>query len=129
MGVVEFVAANPFQVLGAIQIAALLAASLLLIYPVVAYAQNVAYTEGLVGLAVGFFLLTISNTFGFLIDYDVVAPALDSSAAVRSVLNFGASVTATIGIYYFARQFIDTRSEDFERSSTESSGGFDDADD
>ena len=96
---------------------------------VVAYAQNVAYTEGLVGLAVGFFLLTISNTFGFLIDYDVVAPALDSSAAVRSVLNFGASVTATIGIYYFARQFIDTRSEDFERSSTESSGGFDDADD
>lgn len=129
MGVVDLLANNPYQVVGAVQIAALLAASLMLVYPVVAYAQNVAYTEGLVGLAVGFFLLTFSNLFGLLIDNDVLAPALDSSLGVRSMLNLGASICALVGIYYFARQFIDTDDADFEESTTESTGGFDDADD
>lgn len=128
MGVVDFALANPLEVLGVVQIAVLLASSLLLLYPVVAYAQNVAYTEGLVGLAVGLFLLTISNTFGFLVQYDVLAPALDSTAAITTVINLGASVDATIGVYYFARQFIDTDGAEFDASSTETSGGFDDAD-
>lgn len=128
MGVVDFALANPLEVLGVVQIAVLLASSLLLLYPVVAYAQNVAYTEGLVGLAVGLFLLTISNTFGLLVQYDVLAPALDSTAAITSVINLGASVDATIGVYYFARQFIDTDGAEFDASSTETSGGFDDAD-
>lgn len=129
MGVVDVVANDPYRVLAVVQIAALLAASLLVVYPVVAYAQNVAYTEGLVGLAAGFFLLTFSNLFGLLIDNDVVAPALDSSLGVRSFMNFGASVCALIGTYYFARQFIDTDDADFEATTTERSGGFDDADD
>jgi len=129
MGLVDLVASNPFQVIAAVQIAALLAASLLLIYPVVAYARNVAYTEGFVGLAVGFFLLTLSNLFGLLVDQDVLAPALDSSVAVRGIVNLGATVAATIGIYFFARQFIDTTDGDFETTGSESTGGFDDADD
>jgi len=128
MSVVDAALSNPYQVLGIVQIAALLAASILLLYPTIAYAQNVAYTEGLVGLATGFVLLTVSNTLGFLIDNDVIAPAIESTAAIRSVMNLGASVVATIGIYYFARQFVQTTATGFETTDEEPSGGFEDAD-
>lgn len=128
MSVVDAVLSNPYQMLGVVQIAALLAASVLLIYPTVAYAQNVAYTEGLIGLATGFVLLTISNTLGFLIDNDVIAPTIESTAAIRSIINLGASVVATVGIYYFARQFIQTTATGFETTDEETSGGFEDAD-
>jgi uncharacterized membrane protein len=128
MSVVDAVLSNPYQVLGAVQIAALLAASILLIYPTVAYARNVAYTEGLVGLATGFVLLTVSNTLGTLIDNDVIAPAIESTAGIRSIMNLGASVVATIGIYYFARQFVRTSATQFEAADEETSGGFEDAD-
>ena len=129
MSVVDTLLANPYQVLSAVQIAALLAATLLLVYPTVAYAQNVAYSEGFVGLATGFVLLTVSNTVGLLIQHDLLAPAVDHSAAITGVLNLGASVAATIGIYYFARQFIRTDAASFEVTEPEGSGGFDDADD
>ncbi|WP_227130997.1 hypothetical protein [Halorubellus salinus] len=129
MSVVDALLSNPYQVVAALQIAALLAASLLLVYPTVAYAQNVAYTEGLVGLTTGFVLLTVSNTVGLLIENDLIAPAVDSSAGITSILNLGASVAATIGIYYFARQFIQTNAASFEATEPEGSGGFDDADD
>lgn len=128
MSVVDVILANPYKLLGALQIAALLAASILLVYPTVAYAQNVAYTEGLVGLATGFVLLTVSNALGTLIDNDVIAPAIESTAAIRSIMNLGASVVATIGIYYFARQFIRTTATGFESTDEERSGGFEDAD-
>jgi hypothetical protein len=128
MSVVDVILANPYKLLGALQIAALLAASILLVYPTVAYAQNVAYTEGLVGLATGFVLLTVSNALGTLIDNDVIAPAIESTAAIRSIMNLGASVVATIGIYYFARQFIRTTATGFESTDEESSRGFEDAD-
>lgn len=127
MGLVDTILANPYQALGVVQIALLVAASLLLIYPTVAYARNVAYTEGLVGLSVGFLLLTFSNLFGMLIDYDVIAHSIDSSAGVRSILNLGASVTATIGIYSFAKQFIRTEGSEFQTTNDETTGGFDDA--
>ncbi|WP_435358414.1 hypothetical protein [Haloarchaeobius sp. DFWS5] len=126
---VDVFLANPEQGLVAVQIALLLSASLLLLYPVVAYAQNVAYTEGIVGLSVGLFLLTVSNVLGILIDADVIFPDIYSSLLVTSVLNLGASVCATIGIYYFARQFIDTEPEPFETQTTTTEGGFEDADD
>lgn len=129
MSVVDAVLSNPQQVLRTVQIAALLATSLMLIYPVVAYARNVAYTEGFVGLATGFVLLTVSNTLSILIDNDVLAPELESSVAVTGIVNLGASVAATIGIYYFARQFIRTNASSFETTEPEGSGGFDDADD
>lgn len=127
MGLADTILANPYQALGVVQIALLVAASLLLIYPTVAYARNVAYTEGLVGLAVGFLLLTFSNLFGMLIDYDVIAHSIESSAGIRSILNLGASVTATIGIYSFAKQFIQTTADDFETTDAPTNGGFDDA--
>lgn len=128
MGVLEFLVANPYDALAAVQIALLLAASLLLIYPVVAYARNVAYTTGFVGLTTGFLLLTISNTFGLLIDAGVIAHGIEDSSGVRSIMNLGGSVAATIGIYDFAKQFIQTDSDGFEPSESESQGGFDDAD-
>ncbi|WP_267639640.1 hypothetical protein [Haloarchaeobius amylolyticus] len=124
---------NPFQVVTALNIGLFLAASLLLLYPAVAYAQNVAYTEGIVGLSVGLFLVTVSNVLGLLIEYDVILPELYSSFLVTSVLNLGASTCATIGIYYFARQFIDTDRSSFETetppATTTDTGGFEDAED
>ncbi|MCT9096818.1 hypothetical protein [Haloarchaeobius sp. HME9146] len=128
--VLDLLLENPFQVVTAIHIALFLAASLLLLYPAIAYAQNVAYTEGIVGLSVGLFLVTVANVLGLLIEYDVILPDLYSSFLVTSILNLGASTCATIGIYYFARQFIDTGQSSFEAEThTDTTGGFEDADD
>jgi hypothetical protein len=126
--VVDVLLGNPRAVLSSVQIAALLAATGLLLYPVVTHAENVAYTEGLVGLALALLLLTLSNFFGLLIDAGLV-PFLDSSLFVRSVINLGASISGTVGIYYFARQFIDTSRDEFATRETEHTGGFEDADD
>ncbi|WP_435363968.1 hypothetical protein [Haloarchaeobius sp. DYHT-AS-18] len=128
--VLDLLLENPFQVVTAIHIALFLAASLLLLYPAIAYAQNVAYTEGIVGLSVGLFLVTVANVLGLLIEYDIILPDLYSSFLVTSILNLGASTCATIGIYYFARQFIDTGQSSFEAEThTDTTGGFEDADD
>ncbi|MFD1645603.1 hypothetical protein [Haloarchaeobius litoreus] len=126
--VLEALLGNPRAVLSSVQIAALLAATGLLLYPVVTHAENVAYTEGLVGLAVALLLLTVSNCVGLLIDAGFVS-FLDSSVFVRSVVNLGASVSATVGIYYFARQFIDTSRDEVAPRETGHEGGFEDADD
>ncbi|WP_256299876.1 hypothetical protein [Haloarchaeobius salinus] len=126
--VVDAVLGNPRAVLSSVQIAALLTATGLLLYPVVTHAENVAYTEGLVGLAAALLLLTVSNFLGLLIDAGYV-PMLDSSLFVRTVVNLGASCCATVGIYYFARQFIDTSRTEFTSLETEHEGGFEDADD
>lgn len=126
--VLDVLLGNPRAVLSSVQIAALLAATGLLLYPVVAYAENVAYTEGLVALALALLLLTASNFLGLLIDAGFV-PFLGSSLFVRSVINLGASVAGTVGIYYFARQFIDTSRDELAPRETEHEGGFEDADD
>ncbi|WP_439026489.1 hypothetical protein [Haloarchaeobius sp. DT45] len=131
--VLDLLLSNPFQVVTALHIALFLAASLLLLYPAIAYAQNVAYTEGIVGLSVGLFLVTVANVVGLLIDYDVILPDIYSSFLITSVLNLGASICATIGIYYFARQFIDTGQSSLDvetqTTTTTTNGGFEDADD
>lgn len=126
--VVDALLGHPRAVLSSLQIAALLASTGLLLYPVVTYAENVAYTEGLVALAAALLLLTLSNVFGLLIDAGYV-PMLHSSLFVRSVVNLGASCCATVGMYYFARQFIDTSRAEFESETTGNAGGFEDADD
>ena len=126
--VVDVFLGNPRAVVSSVQIAALLAATGLLLFPVVTHAENVAYTEGLVGLATALLLLTVSNFFGLLIDAGFV-PFLDSSLFVRTVINLGASSCATVGMYYFARQFIDTSRAEFAPQETEHQGGFEDADD
>jgi hypothetical protein len=125
--VLDALLGNSHQVLTSVRIALLLAASGLLLYPVVAYAQNVAYTEGFVGLAMGLFLLTVSNVVGVLIDYGVVLHTLESSEVVRAVTNLAASLCATVGTYYFARQFIDTSAGEFSTEETTATGGFEDA--
>ena len=127
--VVDALLDHPQQLLMSVQIAMLLGASALLLYPVLAYAQNVAYTEGFVGLSVGLFLLTVSNSLGLLIDSGVLLQSLESSVLIRSVLNLGASIAATVGTYSFARQFIDTTSNEFSTEETTTSGGFEDAED
>ncbi|MFC4407389.1 hypothetical protein [Haloarchaeobius iranensis] len=126
--VVDVLLGNPRAVVSSIQIAALLTATALLLYPVVAYAENVAYIEGLVGLALALLLLTLSNFVGLLIDAGLV-PSLDRSVFVRTSINLGASLCGTAGIYYFARQFIDTAGDEFPTAETEHTGGFEDADD
>ncbi|NHN58763.1 MULTISPECIES: hypothetical protein [Halorussus] len=78
------------------QTATLVAASLLLVYPVVAYARNVAYTRGLLLLASAFFLVTGAYTAGFLFESSLVSEALDLVAALL----------AAAGTWHFARPYV-----------------------
>lgn len=108
-GVVDAVTAEPFLAVGVVQAAMLLSATLMLLYPVYAYGQNVAYTEGLVGLAVALVLVTVANLLGFLPDGTVASlvPLLGWDGLVwMTVVNLFASVSATVGVYFFAREFI-----------------------
>jgi len=106
---------QPFLVVGVIQTALLLAATSLLVYPVVAYARNVAYTEGLVGLAAGLTLMTVGNLVGFLPEATVraVVPLVSVHPLVWSaLLNLLAGVCGTVGVYFFAREFLWADSRD-----------------
>lgn len=138
--VASALADQPFLVVGVVQVALMLAATSLLLYPVVAYAQNVAYTEGLVGLAVGLTLTTVGNLVSFLPETTVrtVVPLVSLHPLVwSSVLNLLAGVSGTVGVYFFAREFVGAGSEgdlgtrDPDRAATEgaSPGGFEAAGD
>lgn len=126
---------RPYLLLGVVQTAALLAATLLLLYPVIAYAQNVAYTEGVVGLAVGLALVSLSNLVGFLPEPTVrtaVPLVSPHPIVVTSALNLLAGLSATVGVYFFAREFLpgrdgpDRRFDDGDGEG-EASGGFETA--
>lgn len=69
--------------------------SLLLVYPVVRYAPNVAHTRGFLALAAAFLLLTIAAIDGLLF-----GRSLSVSATV-----FLASLSGLIGTASFARPF------------------------
>lgn len=100
--------------------ALLLVTALLLVYPLVAYAQNVAYTEGFVLLALGFLTFTVSYVLGtFQVGTD----------AMRSGLSFFAAVFATVGIWSFAREFVSIESNTFEVAEKSAEGGFERAED
>lgn len=74
----------------------LLVTSLLLVYPVVRYATNVAHTRGFLSLAVAFFLLTAGAVQGLLFGRpDGV-----------SLLSVTASLFALLGSFLFARPFL-----------------------
>lgn len=112
VGLLSGVLDQPYLLLGVVQTAALLAATLLLLYPVVAYAQNVAYTEGIVGLAVGLTLVSLSNLVGFLPEATVRAavPLVSPHPlVVTTVLNLLAGLSGTAGVYFFAREFLPGR--------------------
>ena len=116
--------------------ALLLVTSLLLVYPLVTHAQNVAYTEGFVLLALSLFVFTMSYAFGVLRIWTLPG---------RTGLHFVAAVLLTAGVWQFAREFVDLgdgslgvasfdRGDDpFEREPASGDDafteGFDDADD
>ncbi len=134
------VADQPFLVVGVVQTALLLAATLLLLYPVVAYARNVAYTEGLVGLAAGLTLTTVGNLVAFLPEATVreAVPLVSAHPLVWStLLNLLAGVSGTVGVYFFAREFLwvdsgddlSTRRQDPVEEPPTPEGGFEAAGD
>lgn len=76
--------------------------SLLLLYPLWAYARNVAYTEGFVMLATAFFLVTIIQTLEVVFAMDLLA----------DVLRVPAAFAALLGNWFFARDFVDVGGDD-----------------
>ena len=102
------------------QTTTLIAASLLLVYPVVAYGQNVAYTRGLLLLAGAFLVLMTTYVASFVFHLSLVSAALDLTAALL----------AAVGLWEFARPFVRFGDRDFEAPTTgETSGGFESAGD
>lgn len=87
---------NPLGVIALVDVLILLVTSLLLVYPVVRRAHNVAHRSGFVALAVAFLLLTAAATDAFL-----VGPGLRTTA-----LGFFASLAALAGTWVFARPFL-----------------------
>lgn len=75
---------------------ALLMTSLLIVYPLVAYARNVAYTEALVFLAMAFFMITLVAVTDFILEMRGVANVARALGAVF----------AWLGVWYFAREFV-----------------------
>lgn len=84
------------QSLLAVQAVVLVLTTLLIAYPVVTYARNVAYTEAFVLLGCSFVLTTVVGVLDFVLGAHTVANAL------RPV---GAFV-ALLGIWYFAHDFV-----------------------
>lgn len=93
---------------------ALLLTSALLVYPVVAYARNVAYTEGIVFLALAFFLITIVSVTDFVLGMRLVA----------NLARLAGAACGFAGVWYFARDFVQMQGLDLEYS-----GGIDLGDD
>lgn len=100
------------------QTTALVAASLLLAYPVVAYARNVAHTRGLVLLSGAFLTLTATYVASFVYRMAVLSAALDLLAALL----------AAAGMGEFARPFVRADDREVETPTVEAaSGGFESA--
>lgn len=79
-----------------VQTTAMILAALLLAYPLVRYSRNVAYTEGMVSLAIGFFGLAAGWVVLLFTDYVILYRTLVVCAAL-----FG-----LVGAMYFALPFI-----------------------
>lgn len=92
--------------------------SLLLAYPVVAYARNVAYTRGLLLLAGAFFVVTTTYVTTFWLDMPVVSGVLDLLGALL----------AAAGAWQFARPFVRFDGGSVETTATDGvTGGFESA--
>lgn len=95
-------------------------ASVLLVYPVVAYAHNVAHTRGLLLLAVAFLTLTVSYVAAIPFDMTLVSALLDLTAALL----------AAAGIWRFARPFVRLDDDNVETAAVgDVTGGFESAGD
>ena len=94
--------------------------SLIIVYPVVAYSRNVAYTEGIVSLALAFFTVTVIMITDIHLGLEVLSDGLRVVAALF----------ALVGTYYFARDFVDVGDSDMASFGVEfDMGGDDDGDD
>ncbi len=103
--------------------------SALLVYPVVAYARNVAHTRGLLLLAGSFLTLTVSYVASIPLGLSVVS----------SVLNLVASILVAAGVWQFARPFVLLDGHEVERptggahgddaTGDDATGGFESAGD
>lgn len=103
-----------------VQTILLVVVSFLLVYPVVAYAQNVAHTRGLLLLAGSFMVLTLTYVASFVFHMDLVSSVLDLIAALL----------AAFGTWQFARPFVRLDGGDVETPTVgEPKGGFESAGD
>ena len=102
------------------QTTALVIVSLLLLYPIVAYAQNVAHTRGLLLLAGSFLTITVSYVVWVILEMTLVSTVLDLTAAVFLAM----------GVWQFARPFVRFGDEKLETPTVrDTSGGFESAGD
>lgn len=103
------------------QTMALVITSVLLAYPIVAYAQNVAHTRGLLLLSGAFLVLMFTYVTSFVFQ----------SPVVSSVLDLISATLAALGIWQFARPFVRFDGGEVETTtvSETTSGGFENAGD
>lgn len=96
--------------------AVLVVASLLLLYPVISYAWNVAYTREIQLLAVSFVLLAGGYVAGMVFRSDVASNALDLVSAL----------VAFWAMWRLATRFVQPEDAEvsFESMDMESEGGF-----
>ena len=98
----------------------LVVVSFLLVYPVVAYAQNVAHTRGMLLLSGAFMVLMLTYVASFVFHADLVSGVLDLTAALL----------AAVGTWQFARPFVRLDGGDVETPTVgDAKGGFESAGD
>lgn len=94
--------------------AILVVASLLLLYPVVSYAWNVAYTEELLLLAASFVFLAVAYVTGFVLELSLVSSAFD----------LGSAVCAFTAMWRLGTRFVDREEEVTIEETGSVDGGF-----
>ncbi|MCX2818261.1 hypothetical protein EGH25_02700 [Haladaptatus sp. F3-133] len=87
---------SPYQLVFLAQAFVLALTAVLVVYPLAAYARNVAYTEAFVLLALAFFTVTVVGVVDFVLGYRTLANALRPVGALF----------ALAGVYLFARDFV-----------------------
>lgn len=88
--------------------------SIFLVYTVSVYSRNVAYTEGLVLLALAFLSVPLVISFEYFFEFETLANAMRFSAACLTLA----------GTWFFARDFVRVGTD--SAYGFDSQGGFDD---
>lgn len=100
------------------QTATLVVASLLLLYPVVYYAWNVAYTEEILLLAASFVLLAAAYVTSFVLDWSLTSSTLDLLSAL----------CAFAAMWRISTRFVGDDGDFTISESSQVEGGFGDGD-
>lgn len=108
------------QIIVLVNSVVMIGVSLIIVYPVVAYSRNVAYTEGIVYLSLSFFAVTAITIADLHLGMEVLS----------DVLRLVAAIFAFLGTWYFSRDFIDVGGSDISSFGVEFDlGGDGDGDD